>query len=278
LILEGVRRADGSPVDVVTSGTGPGLVLVHGSRAAADYAKLADKLGARFTVHRYDRETVGRDGARYAVADDVALLGAVLARTGARLVLGHGLGGLVALLATAGLLDRCIDRVAVYDAVLPIDGSVPEEALEQAARALATGAPDLALAHLDRHLRRTKSLEKSLQTVRNERVQRLLGGVLARTEWGRSTAARLPQVLAETRAGLQFNGPADVYAGLPARALLLTGEKSPEHFGAAALAMAAAVPTATALVAGGCGHDSLLRAARRCVQPIETFLAGDTLF
>jgi len=269
-----VRRADGSPVDVVTSGTGPGLVLVHGSRASADYAKLAEKLGARFTVHRYDREVVGRDGARYAVADDVALLGAVLAHTGARLVLGHGLGGLVALLATAGLLDRCIDRVAVYDAVLPIDGSVPEEALEQAARALATGAPDLALAHLDRHLRRTSSL----QTVRNERVQRLLGGLLARTEWGRSTAARLPQVLAETRAGLQFNGPADVYAELPARALLLTGEKSPEHFGAAALAMAAAVPTATALVAGGCGHDSLLRAARRCVTPIETFLAGDTLF
>ncbi len=135
LILEGVRRADGSPVDVVTSGAGPGLVLVHGARPAADYGKLADRLAARFTVHRYDREQTGRDGARYAVADDVALLGAVLTRTGARLVLGHGLGGLVALLATAGLLDRCVDRVAVYDAVLPIDGSVPEEALEQAARA-----------------------------------------------------------------------------------------------------------------------------------------------
>jgi pimeloyl-ACP methyl ester carboxylesterase len=275
LILEGVRRADGSPVDVVTSGSGPGLVLVHGARPGADYLKLADRLGARFTVHRYDREAAGRAGARYAVADDVALLGAVLTRTGARLVLGHGLGGLVALLATAGLLDRNVDRVAVYDAVLPIDGSVPEEAIEQAARALATNSPDLALAHLDRHLRTS-----SLQTVagRSERVQRLLGGVLARTEWGRSTAARLPQVLAETRAGLQFDGPADVYAGLPARALLLTGERSPAHFGAAALAMAEAVPSATALVAGGCGHDSLLRAARRCVEPIETFLGGDTLF
>jgi pimeloyl-ACP methyl ester carboxylesterase len=271
-MLEGVRRADGSPVDVVTSGAGPGLVLVHGARGSADYAKLADRLGARFTVHRYDREAVGRAGERYAVADDVALLGSLLTRTGARLVLGHGLGGLVALLATAGLLERSIDRVAVYDAVLPIDGSVPEEALEQAARALATGSPDLALAHLDRHLR------SSAQAVRSERVQRLLGGVLARTEWGRSTAARLPQVLAETRAGLQFDGPAAVYAGLPARALLLFGEKSPEHFGTAALAMAEAVPTATALVAGGCGHDSLLRAARRCVAPIETFLLGDTLF
>ncbi|MEZ0492266.1 alpha/beta fold hydrolase [Kineococcus sp. TBRC 1896] len=269
-----MRHADGSPVDVVTSGAGPGLVLVHGARPAADYGRLADRLAGRFTVHRYDREQTGRDGARYAVADDVALLGAVLTRTRARLVLGHGLGGLVALLATAGLLDRCVDRVAVYDAVLPIDGSVPEEALEQAARALATNAPDLALAHLDRHLRTS-----SLQAVaRSERVQRLLGGVLARTEWGRSTAARLPQVLAETRAGLQFDGPAEVYADLPARALLLTGERSPAFFGEAAHAMAAAVPTATALVAGGCGHDSLLRAARRCVIPLETFLGGDTLF
>ncbi|GAA0322605.1 alpha/beta fold hydrolase [Kineococcus aurantiacus] len=274
MILEGVRRADGSPVDVTTTGTGPGLVLVHGARAAADYGKLADRLSGRFTVHRYDREHRGRDGGRYAVADDVALLGAVLTRTGARLVLGHGLGGLVALLATAGLLDRLVDRVAVYDAVLPIDGSVPEEALEQAVRALATGSPDLALAHLDRHLRTS-----SLQAVaRSERVQRVLGGVLARTEWGRSTAARLPQVLAETRAGLQFDGPADVYADLPARALLLTGERSPAYFAEAALAMAAAAPAATALVAGGCGHDSLLRAARRCVTPLETFLAGDTLF
>ncbi|WP_432543228.1 alpha/beta fold hydrolase [Kineococcus sp. SYSU DK002] len=273
MILEGVRRADGSPVDVTTTGTGPGLVLVHGTRAAADYTRLADRLAARFTVHRYEREHTGRGGARYAVADDVALLGAVLTRTGARLVLGHGLGGLVALLATAGLLERCVDRVAVYDAVLPIDGSVPEEAIEQAARALATGSPDLALAHLDRHLRTS-----SLQAVRSERVQRLLGGVLARTEWGRSTAARLPQVLAETRAGLQFDGPAEVYADLPARALLLTGERSPAYFAEAAHAMAAAVPSATALVAGGCGHDSLLRAARRCVTPLETFLAGDTLF
>ena len=276
MIVEGLRRADGSPVDVVTSGSGPGLVLVHGARPAADFARLADRLGERFTVHRYDREEVGGGGARYAVADDVALLGAVLARTRARLVLGHGLGGLVALLATGALLERCIDRVAVYDAVLPIDGSVPEEALEQAARALATGAPDLALAHLDRHLR-TSSLGRTAAG-RSQRVQRLVGGVLARTEWGRSTTARLPQVLAETRAGLQLDSPADVYAGLPARALLLTGERSPEHFGAAAREMAACVPSATALVAGGCGHDSLLRAARRCVQPLEAFLAGDTLF
>ena len=276
MILEGVRRADGSPVDVTTEGRGPGLVLVHGARPAADYARLAERLGEQFTVHRYDREEVGGGGARYAVADDVALLGAVLVRTGARLVLGHGLGGLVALLATSGLLDRCIDRVAVYDAVLPLDGSVPEEALEQAARALATGAPELALAHLDRHLR-TSPLGRTA-VGRSERVQRIVGGVLARTEWGRSTSARLPQVLAETRAGLQLNSPADVYAGLPARALLLTGERSPEHFGVAAREMAAAVPSATTLVAGGCGHDSLLRAARRCVQPLATFLAGDTLF
>ncbi|NAZ77611.1 alpha/beta fold hydrolase [Kineococcus sp. T13] len=276
MIVEGLRRADGSPVDVVTSGSGPGLVLVHGARPAADLARLADRLGERFTVHRYDREEVGGGGARYAVADDVALLGAVLAHTRARLVLGHGLGGLVALLATGALLERCIDRVAVYDAVLPIDGSIPEEALEQAARALATGAPDLALAHLDRHLR-TSSLGRTAAG-RSQRVQRLVGGVLARTEWGRSTTARLPQVLAETRAGLQLDSPADVYAGLPARALLLTGERSPEHFGAAAREMAASVPSATALVAGGCGHDSLLRAARRCVQPLEAFLAGDTLF
>ncbi|WP_432522381.1 alpha/beta fold hydrolase [Kineococcus sp. SYSU DK006] len=276
MIVEGLRRADGSPVDVVTSGSGPGLVLVHGARPAADLARLADRLGQRFTVHRYDREEVGGGGARYAVADDVALLGAVLAHTCARLVLGHGLGGLVALLATGALLERCIDRVAVYDAVLPIDGSIPEEALEQAARALATGAPDLALAHLDRHLR-TSSLGRTAAG-RSQRVQRLVGGVLARTEWGRSTTARLPQVLAETRAGLQLDSPADVYAGLPARALLLTGERSPEHFGAAAREMAACVPSATALVAGGCGHDSLLRAARRCVQPLEAFLAGDTLF
>ena len=276
MIVEGLRRADGSPVDVVTGGSGPGLVLVHGARPAADYAKLAERLGARFTVHRYDREEIGGDGARYAVADDVGLLGAVLARTRARLVLGHGLGGLVALLATGALLERSIDRVAVYDAVLPLDGSVPEEALEQAARALATGSPDLALAHLDRHLR-TSSLGRSAAG-RSERVQRLVGGVLARTDWGRSTAARLPQVLAETRAGLQLDSPADVYAALPARALLLTGERSPEHFGVAAREMAAAVPSATALVAGGCGHDSLLRAARRCVEPMVTFLAGDTLF
>nr|WP_240895799.1 alpha/beta fold hydrolase [Kineococcus siccus] len=260
----------------MTQGSGPGLVVVHGARRSADYATLADRLSDRFTVHRYDREEVGGGGARYAVADDVALLGAVLAHTRARLVLGHGLGGLVALLATGALLDRCIDRVAVYDAVLPLDGSVPEEALEQAARALATGSPELALAHLDRHLR-TSGLGRTAAG-RSERVQRLVGGVLARTDWGRSTAARLPQVLAETRAGLQMDSPADAYAGLSARALLLTGERSPEHFGTAAREMAAAVPSATALVAGGCGHDSLLRAARRCVQPVTAFLAGDTLF
>ncbi|MFB9376439.1 alpha/beta fold hydrolase [Kineococcus gynurae] len=273
-MIEGVRRADGSPLDVTVEGRGPGLVLVHGARAAADYAKVADRFAQRFTVHRYDREELGGGGARYAVADDVALLGRVLQATGARLVLGHGLGGLIALLAAGGLLERSIDRVAVYDAVLPLDGSVPEEALEQAARALATGQSDLALAHLDRHLRSGSRTPFA----RSERVQRLLGQMLARTDWGRSTAARLPQVLAETRAGLQLNSPAEAYAGLPARALLLAGERSPEHFVAAARELANSVPAATALVAAGCGHDSLLRAARKVVDPLQQFLGGDTLF
>ena len=116
-----VASADGTPIAVFTSGTGPPLVLVHG--AAADHTTfrvLGPRLAARFTIHAIDRRGRGASGDTlpYAIErefeDLVAVASAVARDAGGPVdVFGHSYGGRCAL--GAALLTGDIGKVISYE-------------------------------------------------------------------------------------------------------------------------------------------------------------------
>jgi pimeloyl-ACP methyl ester carboxylesterase len=116
-----VPSADGTPIAVFTSGTGPPLVLVHG--AAADHTTfrvLGPRLAARFTIHAIDRRGRGASGDTlpYAIErefEDLAAVASTLApEAGLPVdVFGHSYGGRCAL--GGALISDDIGRVISYE-------------------------------------------------------------------------------------------------------------------------------------------------------------------
>lgn len=122
--VEHTTSADGTRIGWRRFGTGPGLVLLHGSNeSAASHMALGRALAGAFTVILPDRRGRGLTGpypADYGVGHEVDDLDAVLRATGARLVFGVSASGLAALEATRRLPDR-IDKLAVYEPALLLE-------------------------------------------------------------------------------------------------------------------------------------------------------------
>ncbi|WP_434318508.1 alpha/beta fold hydrolase [Leifsonia sp. P73] len=126
-----VSSEDGTPIEYFSTGTGPGLVIVHGTmQSAASQSDLAAALAGTFTVHLVNRRGRGRSGAYpaldcYDLALDVADVSAVVAATGATTILGISSGGIIAAevaLAHPGL------AVVLFEPALVVDGSLDLDA------------------------------------------------------------------------------------------------------------------------------------------------------
>ena len=125
-----ITAPDGTPIGVFTSGTGPPLVLVHGT--AGDHTTfrvVGPMLAARRTVHAIDRRGRGAsgDGEAYAIEreyDDLAAVARAIAdETGGGVeVVGHSYGGRCAL--GAALRTDAIARVVCYEGA-PSPAGVP---------------------------------------------------------------------------------------------------------------------------------------------------------
>jgi pimeloyl-ACP methyl ester carboxylesterase len=263
-----VATADGHRIDVHSTGSGPGVVVVHGSAVSApNYARLAATLAGRFTVHRYDRRGRGSRGpvdASHGVASDVDDLRAVLEHTGARTVLAHSYGGLVALRGAAALP---LDRLAVYDAAVSIDGCFPSAFVEPFAAAAADFP--LAMAVLSKGLGTAGAFSRLPIP-----VQRVALHGFAVTRAGREWRTMLPSAVAEAREVVAHDAPAATYADVPAPVLLVTGARSPAYFGRASAALARAVPGVRHVVVPKADHNALMNATAPFVGHFTGFLSG----
>ena len=137
-----VHSADGTPVEYLTVGHGPHVIVVPGALAlAADLIPFASLLGQRHTVHvvqRRGRGGSGPQGDRYGIARECEDIEAVRAATGARLIFGHSFGGLVAVRAALGSV--AYDAVAVYEPGISVNGSIPVDWIDRARQEVAAGA------------------------------------------------------------------------------------------------------------------------------------------
>lgn len=120
------RSADGTRIGFRTLGDGPGVVIVHGAMQSGDSQReLAALLAERHRVHLVDRRGRGESGPYPAGADasvEVEDLRAVLAASGAHRVLGISSGAIIA--ARAALAEPAIERLALFEPPLAVDGSV----------------------------------------------------------------------------------------------------------------------------------------------------------
>ncbi|MEE1789982.1 alpha/beta hydrolase [Streptomyces sp. BE308] len=115
--MDTTLSADGTPIAYRRQGDGPPVVLVGGALStAATEAPLAALLAPRFTVVTYDRRGRGAsgDGGGYAVRREIEDLTAVVDAVGGRVsVFGMSSGGALALEAQAAGLP--VDLLAVYE-------------------------------------------------------------------------------------------------------------------------------------------------------------------
>lgn len=117
--------ADGTVIGYLRTGTGPALVLLHGSnQSGRSLSGLALALSDSFTVYLPDRRGRGASGPHrpdHSLHTEVEDLAAILAESGATQVFGISSSGVIVLEAARTLPG--IEKIAVYEPGLMLDTS-----------------------------------------------------------------------------------------------------------------------------------------------------------
>lgn len=223
-----VRSADGTAVGFEVTGSGPGLVIVHGTlRAGRHYRNLAAALAGDFTVHTVDRRgrgASGPQGSAYGIDREREDLLAVIDHTEARFVFGHSYGGLVALETALRRPAPPITRLAVYEPAISVNGGISADWLPELDRAVADGRTADGVASVISGL----ELAGPLGHV-PLRLQKVLVRVIMRGEFADDMRDLLPTVHAEvaTATGLDSSGAR--YSDVTTDTLLMAGERGPGY-------------------------------------------------
>ena len=268
--MERIEAGDGEAIVLHSTGSGPGIVVVHGGGVTIGiYRRLAARLADRFTVHLYNRR--GRADAAprqepYTFDQDIDDLAVILEHTGARAVIGHSSGGFIALQAA---LRLPIDRLALYDAAVSIDGGFPTAWLDAAREAARAGDIARSMAITTGGIN-THSLSSRLPLG----VRVAICRAFLRTSIGRMMGGLLPTTLDESNQIRLHDGPAETWSGINAEVLLAYGANGPGYYAGLNETLARALPRARVLPIPRSGHDGLNRAPDRLVEPLVGFFAG----
>jgi pimeloyl-ACP methyl ester carboxylesterase len=133
--METVLSEDGTPIAYQRSGTGPPLVLVHGTLGSSRRWPVLSMLEKQFTVYAVDRRGYGESGdaSDYAIERDFEDIAALVDAIGGEVnLLGHSYGGLCVL--EAALLTTNVRRLIVYEpSPMPVPGGrlYPKEIVDR---------------------------------------------------------------------------------------------------------------------------------------------------
>jgi pimeloyl-ACP methyl ester carboxylesterase len=147
-VREVVRSDDGTGIGLLTGGSGPPLLLVHGGLSGLHrFAPLWTHLVPHVRVTAIDRRGRGSsgDGPEYALErefEDVRAVAAHLAADGPIDVFAHSIGGVVVLGAAA--LGAPMRRLALYEPPGPV--TVTRDWLDRLGALIAAGRPGPAIA------------------------------------------------------------------------------------------------------------------------------------
>lgn len=260
--MEIVASKDGTPIAFERSGTGPALVLVHGTTADhTRWTPLLPEFGKRFTVYAMDRRGRGESGDSDAYSlereyEDVAAV-AKAAGQGTSL-LGHSYGALCVL--EAALLTENVSKLILYEPAFPTEGQdlYPPGALERFQALLDQGDREVLLTTFFRELVGMSDDEISL--------------VRAEPSWqGRLAAAHT--AVRELADGDYVFEP-DRFRKLEIPTLLLVGGSSPPFLRRPSELVAAALPNSRIAEMPGQGHAAMTTAPELFLREVIGFLTG----
>lgn len=235
---------------------------------------LAKGLGDGWAVDVYDRRGRGKSSgqpADYSMRTEIADVRTVMDATGARNILGHSLGGAVALNAGqefAGTTHEP-DKLAVYDAAVNIDGSIDMSWLDDFEEAVNAGNVGHALARLKKGMQPSSALSRI-----PEPVLAGLMAVVSRTKVNRMFRELMPSGVGELRAAYDEVEHLRDFAVLPANTHFMVGGKSPSYYKVTAQRLHTAVPGSTYELSPKGFHGSIPAAVKELVTDISKYFKG----
>lgn len=235
---------------------------------------LADGLGDGWAVDVYDRRGRGNSTeqpADYSMATEIADVRTVMDATGARNVLGHSLGGSVALNAVQEFAGTSYepDKLAVYDAAVNIDGSIDMSWLDDFEAAVNAGKVGHAMARMKKGMQPGTALSKV-----PEPVLAGLMAVVSRTKVNKMLRELMPTGVGELRAAYDEAEHVRNFAVLPANTHFMVGGKSPSYYKVTAQRLHAAVPGSTFELSPKGFHGSIPAAVKELVTDIAEYIKG----
>ncbi|MFJ5958280.1 alpha/beta fold hydrolase [Paenarthrobacter sp. NPDC092416] len=235
---------------------------------------LAKGLGDGWAVDVYDRRGRGNSTeqpADYSMATEIADVRTIMTASGARNILGHSLGGSVALNAAQEFAGTSYepDKLAVYDAAVNIDGSVDTSWLTGFADSVDQGNVGMALARMKRGMEPGTALAKV-----PEPVLAGLMAIVSHTKINKLFRELMPTGVGELKAAYDEAESARDFSVLPASTRFMVGKKSPQYYKVTATRLHAAVPGSTLEVSPKGNHGSVPAAVRELVSDISDYFKG----
>ncbi|WP_284977108.1 alpha/beta hydrolase [Arthrobacter sp. efr-133-TYG-104] len=230
---------------------------------------LTKGLGNDWAVDVYDRRGRGKSTDQphnYSMATEIADVRTIMDATGARNILGHSLGGSVALNAAhafAGTRHQP-EKLAVYDAAVNIDGSMDTDWLKGFADAVNKGDINRAMVRMKRGMNPGTALARV-----PEPVLAGLMAVVSRTKVNKVFRELLPSGVGELQAAFEASGTD--FSVLPRGTHFMVGKKSPEYYKVTAARLNRAVPGSTLEVSPKGFHGSVPAAVKELVSDISDY-------
>lgn len=252
---------DGTSIGAWRSGTGPPLVLVHGT--TSDHARwnvILPRLEARFTCFAVDRRGRGtsHDSATYSIEREFEDIAAVVDGIGGPVdLLGHSFGGLCAM--EAALRARNLRRLILYEpaAFVPGAGVYGDEILERLDWLWATG---------DRE-GLTVSMLRDVAGLSQTTID-----VLRRQAYWRTRLAVAHTIPRELRADEEYRLDAGRLGGIQKRTLLLLGGNSPGFYQEGTRMLHEMIPDSRIHTFPGHDHAAMDTAPKMFTDAVLAFL------
>jgi pimeloyl-ACP methyl ester carboxylesterase len=235
---------------------------------------LSKGLGDGWAVDVYDRRGRGKSTEQphnYSMVTEIEDVRTIMDATGARNILGHSLGGSVALNAAqafAGTRHEP-DKLAVYDAAVNIDGSMDTDWLTGFAESVNKGDVGRAMARMKRGMNQGTALAKV-----PEPVLAGLMAVVSRTKVNKLFRDLMPSGVGELKAAFEAAETPRDFSVLPTSTHFMVGKKSPQFYKVTAARLNRAVPGSTLEVSPKGFHGSVPAAVKELVSDISEYFKG----
>ncbi len=257
-----VQSFDATPIACMVTGSGPALLLVHGSGGSArQYTALRPLLEAAFTVVAMDRRGHGESGdaAPYALASEAADIAAVFATIGPAFMLAHSYGAICAL--EAARQGAAVRGLVLYEppVVTSQDAYFPPELLPAMRSAVAVGDGEGAIMAFARVVRGATAEQMA-------QMRRMPG-------WA-ERCAHASVLLRELEATADYHLDASAFAGWALPTLILRGSESPADYVATAAALLACLPGSRLGFLAGQRHGAIEAAPALVATALREFVAG----